>query len=269
MYPESHYIGWQCSNIHYYRFGKGGNWLFCLHGYGENGTSFTQIMDILGNDYTLIAIDFPFHGKTDWQEKGPLEITALIEIIDLIKNDQQPFSLLGYSMGGRVALCLTAIIPEKIKQIVVVAPDGLHKNKWQWLSTQTYVGNKLFALTMRNPGWIFWLMELAMKIGLFNKSIHKFVHHYLDNPAERKRLYQRWMNMSKFRVNKQKLRSAILQHKLPLHMLFGKYDRIIVTRHGIDFAKKTAPHVQVQEIEAGHLLLAKKYSGFITEHFLT
>jgi hypothetical protein len=150
----------------------------------------------------------------------------------------------------------------------VVAPDGLHKNKWQWLSTQTYLGKKLFAYTMQNPHWIFGLMDLSMQLGLFNKSIHKFVHHYLDDPAERKMLYQRWMNMSRFKVDKKKLQAAIIQHKINLRMLFGKYDRVIVTRHGIDFAKRAPLYIHVQEIEAGHLLMAKKYSSTIADFFL-
>jgi pimeloyl-ACP methyl ester carboxylesterase len=56
------------SCIHYIQYGYGPGLIFCFHGYGENAVSFAIFEEILGDRFTLIAIDFPFHGKTDWQE---------------------------------------------------------------------------------------------------------------------------------------------------------------------------------------------------------
>ena len=263
MTKESCFLSWRSSNIHYFRYGQGPALLFCFHGYGESGESFEPFNEHLGKDYTLIAIDLPFHGKTEWKENTALKIKDLKEIMDLINKDSNPYSLLGYSMGGRISLSLLQTYPEMINKTVVVAPDGLHNNKWQWLSTQTLIGRRLFAYTMKNPGWMFGMMDIATQLGLFNKSIHKFVHHYLDEDAERKRLYLRWNTMSKFIVKKMILSNAIQAKSIPVKMLFGKYDRVILTKHGTAFAKKVPAFITIKELEAGHLLMAKKYIPII------
>ena len=262
---ETHFIPYRNSTIHYTRMGKGVEWLFCFHGYGENGRSFEILEALLGEDYTLIALDFPFHGETDWQEGLLFDTSDLISIINLIKPAHKPISLLGYSMGGRVALQLVETIPGQIKKMVLVAPDGLHRNKWQWLSTKTKLGNGLFAYTMRKPGWMMGLLNIAVTLGVFNKSLLKFVHYYLDDLDQRSILYRRWTTMRKFRPHLALLKTIIVKNKIPVHILFGRYDRVIVSKHGFAFSKNAEAYIKVKEIEAGHLLLREKYAPLIAE----
>ncbi len=143
---DTHFITYRNSTIAYRRTGSGKEWLFCFHGYGYDGLSFDIFSSLLHKRYTIIAIDLPFHGQTNWQEGLLFEPEALVSIIHSIKSPDLKMSLLGYSMGGRVVMQLAQLVPEEINKIVLVAPDGFHKNKWQWLSTQTLAGNRLFAL---------------------------------------------------------------------------------------------------------------------------
>lgn len=265
MAAESHIINWRSSTVHYRRYGHGAEWLFCFHGYGEEGSSFEMMEEFLADRFSIIAIDMPFHGQTNWQEGLLFPATDLIGIINRIKPAGEPFSLLGYSMGGRVALRLLQGIPGQIKKVVVVAPDGLHKNKWQWLSTRTKLGNRLFAYTMRKPFWMFRFMDISTKLGLFNKSIFKFAHYYLDDAAQRLSLYQRWTTMREFRPDLNVLRKSILTNKIPVRMLFGKHDRVILTKHGTRFSRQAGNTVLVKEIEAGHILLKEKYASLIAQ----
>lgn len=262
---ETHLVTHRSSSIHYYRFGHGPQWLFCFHGYGEDGGSFKIFESLLGEVYTLIAIDFPFHGRTVWQDGLLFKPTDLLEIINQINHNNAPFSLLGYSMGGRVALQLIQAIPQQVKKIVLVAPDGLHKNKWQWFSTRTHIGKRLFAFTMCNPKWMMGLMDLGGKLGLYNKSILKFVHYYLDDADQRTILYHRWTTMRRFTPDRRLLKKIIVANKIPVHLLFGRYDRVILAKHGIHFSKNTGALIQVTEIEAGHQLLREKYAPLISQ----
>ena len=65
---HTEYIPWGSSRIAYTRWGTGGKLLFCLHGYGETGAGFAFLETALGDEYTILAIDMPFHGGTDWKE---------------------------------------------------------------------------------------------------------------------------------------------------------------------------------------------------------
>lgn len=261
-------VSYQQSTIHYRKFGNGTKLLLCFHGYGEDADTFSFLEKSLGEEYTLIAFDFPFHGKTKWEDGLLFTSEDLLKVIDLIHPAMhQKINILGYSMGGRVALHLMQIIPGRIDKIVLVAPDGFHHNIWHWLSTQTFIGNKLFAFIMHHPGWLFWLMKLFFKLGLFNKSIFNFVHYYLDHKQSRILLYERWTTMRKFNPKLSLLKNIIIKNRINLKLLFGKYDRVIVTKRGLSFQKNIEVFVTVNELEAGHQLLKEKYAADITALF--
>lgn len=265
---NSQFIELQGSRFHYNQFGAGPNWVFCFHGYGESGEHFLLFEPFLGKDYTFIAIDIPFHGQTAWT--GPLlfEPSLLIELIDMIiGNHQARFHFFAYSMGGRIALRLFELMPNRIQSMALVAPDGLHQNKWQWFTTKTQLGNSLFKYTMQNPGWLFQLIHVCNRLKLLNPSISKFVHYYLDDPKERADLYKIWTTTRLFRPSVKRLKSLLRKHPVPMKLIFGKHDRIILTKRGTHFSKGSNNLVQVFELEAGHQLLQKKYASIIAAYF--
>jgi len=264
---ESLLLPYKHSFIHYLKFGQGIKFLFCFHGYGEDAQSFTFLRSVLGNDYTLIAIDFPFHGKTKWNEGFEFTPDDLQEIINgIVPLELQTISMLGYSMGGRIALTMLQQFPSKTDSVVLIAPDGLHKNFWYWFSTQTSMGNKLFDYTMKKPWWFFSGMTFLTKFRLLNKSIFKFAHTYLDDDRERMMLYKRWTTMRKFVPQSAIITAALRKYKIPLKMLFGSYDRIILAERSTSL-DKTNDTITVKKIKAGHQLLKEKYSKEIAVLF--
>lgn len=258
---QHHFLAYKASLIHYYVFGKGAKTLFCFHGYGENGYSFAFLQKRLGDDFTLYAIDFPFHGKTQWNEDGPLTPEDLMSIINLVHTTNAKFSLLSYSMGGRVAMYLAEKMPDKIEIAALVAPDGLHQNIWYWLTTQTRLGNKAFAYTMKNPGWFLKTVNIIGRLKLVDKSIIKFIHYYLDEEEGRMLLYKRWTFMRTFKPNLQHIKQLCSAHNLQLNFLFGEYDRIILSKRAGIF--KNAKNINITIIHAGHQLMKEKYANEI------
>ncbi|MEN9685392.1 MAG: hypothetical protein RLZZ28_1178 [Bacteroidota bacterium] len=258
MSAESHYIPFKNSKIHYTLAGKGGEWLFCFHGYGENAALFGFLENSLEKDFTLVAIDFPFHGKTEWKEGLLFEPGLLVQLIQQIKPAHAKLSILGYSMGGRVALQLVQLIPESINKLLLIAPDGLHSNQWQLFATQSSIGNYFFKRVMHNPALLLHTMDALGKIGLYDQRLLKFVHFYLDDATERKRLYQRWTTLRQFSVHQPLLQKLIAVHQIPLTLVFGKHDRVILSKHGWKFQQSAPGLIKVIEIEAGHQLLKEK-----------
>jgi pimeloyl-ACP methyl ester carboxylesterase len=264
---ESHLLPYKNSHVHYLKFGRGTRFLFCFHGYGENAHSFRMLENSLGHDYTFISIDLPFHGNTEWKEGLELTPSDLHHIINaIVPLELQTVSLIGYSMGGRISLTLLQEIPSRIERVVLIAPDGLHKNFWYWLSTQTGMGNKLFSYTMKHPRWFFGGMKLLRGLNLLNKSIFKFAHAYLDDKTERDMLYKRWTTMRKFRPRSPLITKAVAEYNIPVRMLFGNYDRIILSKRstGLD---KNNDTIIIRTIRAGHQLLKEKYANEIAALF--
>jgi pimeloyl-ACP methyl ester carboxylesterase len=256
-------LAYKSSLINYYVFGNGPKDLFCLHGYGEEGISFEFFEKYIGSIYTLYAIDFPIHGQTKWNEKDAFTTNDLFTIIQTIQSHQnKKFSLLAYSMGGRAALDLLQNSSDYIERVVLVAPDGLFLNIWYWITTQTALGNKAFDYTMEKPAWFFALVNISGKLRIINKSVIKFVHHYLDDKEQRLLLYKRWTCLRKVRPDLHAIKKICAEKNIQLKFLFGKYDRIILSKRADIF--KNSKNISIKIIEAGHQLLKEKHAKEIT-----
>ena len=272
---KSNFIAYKNSTIHYSIYGNGLRLLFCFHGYGEDAECFNLLEAALGSDYTLIAMDMPFHGKTVWQDGLLFTVYDLIALmqriitsIHLINQSipQQPtYSLLGYSMGGRIALQLLQKSPKDIERVVLAAPDGLHKNLWYRFAI-SLIGNKVFKYATHRPPGSFSVLKVIEKLKLAHPSWLKIVHYYTDEENERLLLYRRWTTMRKFRPNLPLLKKLIKRHALPVRFLFGRFDNIIVSSRS-DIFKDDTQNVQVHIIDAGHRLMQEKYVPVISNLF--
>ncbi|MFM5887585.1 MAG: 2-succinyl-6-hydroxy-2,4-cyclohexadiene-1-carboxylate synthase [Dolichospermum sp.] len=99
-----------------------------LHGFMGNIYEFDQVIKLLFDDFSYLVIDLPGHGKTqvldDEYYTMPSTATAIIQLLDQLKIDQ--CYLIGYSLGGRLALYLTLYFPNRfIKVILESASPGL------------------------------------------------------------------------------------------------------------------------------------------------
>ncbi|MBD2138671.1 2-succinyl-6-hydroxy-2,4-cyclohexadiene-1-carboxylate synthase [Anabaena sp. FACHB-1237] len=99
-----------------------------LHGFMGNIHEFSSVINLLNDDFSYLCVDLPGHGKTQvlHDECYTMENTA-IALIHLLDNLQihQCF-LIGYSLGGRLALYLTLHFPDRfIKVILESASPGL------------------------------------------------------------------------------------------------------------------------------------------------
>jgi pimeloyl-ACP methyl ester carboxylesterase len=261
------YLSYKASQISYIRFGIGSRLAFCFHGYGEEAGSFSFLEKYAGNEYTFFSIDLPLHGKAEWNEGFICTINDIQQIIEAIQreNNQQPatgnqqLSLIGYSLGGRVALSLYEKMPSQIERLVLLAPDGLKVNFWYWLSTQTWAGNKVFAFTMKHPEWFFGFLKLLNKLKLVNASIFKFVNYYIGEKEVRRLLYVRWTTLRKIKPDLKQVKSLIRSNKTKVRLIYGKHDRIILSSVGAKFKKGIEEHCTISVIHSGHQVLHEKH----------
>lgn len=253
------------SFISYSCFGTGPKAVICLHGYGEDRTAFYFLEKYAGNEFTFYCIDLPFHGGTDWREGLTFSIQDLLAVIQQIVPAGQRFLLLGFSLGGRIALSVYQAMPQQVEKMILLAPDGLKVNFWYWLATQTLIGNRFFHFTMTHPGWFFGFLKLLNKIKLINASIFKFVNFYIGNPVVRQQLYARWTTLRKLKPNREKIKSLIHEQKTPVRLVYGKHDRIILSSVGEKFRKGIEEYSLLEVIPSGHQVLHEKHAEYILQ----
>lgn len=268
-------LTYKSSQISYYRIGSGSRLGLCFHGYGEDALSYAFFENLAGNEYTFYAIDLPFHGQTQWREDLNFTHTDLQQIIHdiLLTNNITlqadstvlKLTLVGFSLGGRVALSLYQAWPQLTERLLLMAPDGLKVNFWYWLSTRTWVGNRLFDFTMKHPGWFFLFLKLINKLGMVNVSIFKFVNFYIGNKEARIQLYERWTTLRRLKPNIKRIKTCIVQNATEVRLIYGRHDRIILSKRGEKFKEAIEAYCTLKVIASGHQVLHEKHSGDIFE----
>jgi pimeloyl-ACP methyl ester carboxylesterase len=236
--------------------GNGEELLICLHGFGESADHFNSLAAALGDTFTVVALDMPLHGKTVWQENRVFEKSDLEAIIEqtLRKFDRSRFSLLGYSMGGRLSLCLIELMPQRIDRLILVAADGLKNNPWHMFVTQTAIGNRIFKYNTNHPQVFFTLINAWRRLGLLNQSVYKFALHRMNEPAKRELVYNVWTNLRRMMPNKERCKQLLAQYNVFTLLIFGKYDRVIPPILGDRFLDGTFPS-KIVVLDKGHQLV--------------
>ena len=108
-------------NYHVKQSGEGAP-LVLLHGFTGSSVSWQPCIPVLANDYRVIAIDLLGHGQTDSPadpRRYNMENTAkdLVAIFEQLKVPS--VRLLGYSMGGRLALYIAVHYPAVIESLIL------------------------------------------------------------------------------------------------------------------------------------------------------
>lgn len=106
---------------HVEKYGEGFP-LLLLHGFTGDSSTWTPFCPIWGKHSTLIIPDIIGHGKSESPEKlNHYQIDSVANdlkgILDEIGINQ--VDVLGYSMGGRLALTFALLFPERVRKLIL------------------------------------------------------------------------------------------------------------------------------------------------------
>ncbi|MFW6070707.1 MAG: 2-succinyl-6-hydroxy-2,4-cyclohexadiene-1-carboxylate synthase, partial [bacterium] len=112
------------NHTYHYQIAGNGPPLVLLHGFTGSSDNWAGLMEALSADYTLIAPDLPGHGQTTDGDPLPEDaytMPAVARDLDaLLQHLGLPSThLLGYSMGGRLALYLALQQPERWRTLIL------------------------------------------------------------------------------------------------------------------------------------------------------
>jgi 2-succinyl-6-hydroxy-2,4-cyclohexadiene-1-carboxylate synthase len=93
-----------------------------LHGFTNTGASWDPVIAALGERYRALTPDIRGHGSA--AEARPVSLEAVIE--DVSATAPPEFELVGYSMGGRIALHVALALQDRVTRLVLIsASPGL------------------------------------------------------------------------------------------------------------------------------------------------
>ncbi len=97
-----------------------------VHGFGASLHTWDDWARGLGSSHRVIRVDLPGSGLSEPDPAGNYtdarSIGMLLALMDELGVDRA--SVVGHSIGGRIAWTFAALHPERVDRLVLVAPDG-------------------------------------------------------------------------------------------------------------------------------------------------
>ena len=102
-----------------------------LHGFAMHGGLFAPILPALARRHRVHVVDLPGHGHSPARE--PFALGALAQAIDAATaRIDGPLDVLGWSLGGQVALAFALAQPQRVRRLILVAttPSFVERDDW-------------------------------------------------------------------------------------------------------------------------------------------
>jgi pimeloyl-ACP methyl ester carboxylesterase len=117
--------------LHYAEHGTGGDPLVLLHGGIHGGEMFDPLVPALADGRRVVVVDLDGHGRSPLSDRPLRPQTLADDVAGLLRHlGLAPADVLGYSLGGEVALRLAIQHPDAVRRLVVVsascARDGAY-----------------------------------------------------------------------------------------------------------------------------------------------
>ena len=226
--------------------------LLFLHGFGSSLQTWDVWAVTLEQKYRVIRLDLPGFGLTgpsssnDYSELN--DVNTLTQFVD--KLGVSELSVIGHSMGGKIAWTFAAAHPDRVKALVLMAPDGFPQPE--------AIGTKPYAMPA--------IMGL-MKYCLPRYFVRKFIEPaFANESALDDKMVSRYHDM----LRAPGVRAAILERgnqtiytdpvprlkkiKAPTLLLWGEEDKMIPSSNATSYAGVLAQSKTVFIPKLGHLL---------------
>ena len=252
----------------FYRiYGTGEKVVLAFHGYGQDHTHFSGISAALPG-VRILAFDLFFHGQSVLHKKDlPLQKAFLGELIHQVLQEHQisRFSIMAFSMGGKFALTLLELFPDKIEQVLLVAPDGISTSFWY--SVATYPGwlQGLFKQTVVRPARFFKFINWLDKYKLIDSGLIKFAAFQMSNTQKRLRVYKSWVGFRTLTFDIRRIVSLLNRHQIKLTLFLGEFDQVISGKRLQVFARSVRD-AELVVLKTGHTFLLHTVATYLRQH---
>ncbi len=220
--------------------------ILCLHGHPGCTTSMSVFTNYLSQQYQTITPDLRGYGKSRYRDNFTMQdhLTDIMALLDKYQIEQ--CLLLGWSLGGIIAMELALAYPERFSRMILIAtaahPLSSHpKETWQDLLFTGICG----ILNYLKPAWQ-WNIDTFGKRSLFR--------YLINNHKPESYRYLAKEGVPAYLQTSQTANKALItsirqgynrledlsQIDIPCLMLSGECDRHIIP----SASRKTAQHLQ-------------------------
>lgn len=160
--------------------------IICLHGHPGSSQCMSVFTNPLSRQYLTLTPDLRGYGNSLTRQRFEMQdhLQDLETLVQDFNLDQ--FLVLGWSLGGILALELALKFPEKVRGLILIASAAKPRGNHPPISNLDYVYTGLAGIiNWVFPGWR-WNIETLGKRSLFRYLIqqhHSTAYHYLAKEA--------------------------------------------------------------------------------------
>ncbi|WP_231123879.1 alpha/beta fold hydrolase [Nocardioides sambongensis] len=97
--------------------GQRGSRILFLHGLFGQGRNWMTIGKALADEHRITMVDLPDHGRSPWTER--FDYLTVADAVAALIDASDPATVVGHSMGGKVAMLLALRHPDLVRRLVV------------------------------------------------------------------------------------------------------------------------------------------------------
>ena len=222
-----------------------------LHGFGASLQTWEPWANALAKDLRVIRIDLPGSGLSlpdstgDYTDKRSLQIIhALMDKLGLTRA-----SLVGNSIGGRIAWTFAGTYPAQVDKLVLVSPDGYASPGFEYGKTpEVPMMVKLMSVTLPKPLLTMSLQPAYAKPETMTDELATRYHDMMLAPGSRGALLARMAQT--VLVDPVPILQKITA---PTLLVWGEQDGMIPFANSNDYLKAIAGSQRVSFKGVGHL----------------
>lgn len=231
--------------------------IILLHGLFGMGSNLSVIARTLSETHEVHSLDLRNHGRSPWVDS--MRFVDMAEDVACYMDEQELEScyLLGHSLGGKVAMQLALLAPQRVKRLIVadIAPVA-----YQGHHNDVFAG--LHAVDLAS------LNSRAEAASVLNEYVHdEGIRQFLLKNLYRDEQKQfAWrMNVEALSTCYDDMRQGLVEDgsfHAPVLFIKGELSKYILPEHR-EVIDRLFPHAQFKIIQnTGHWLHAEKPSAF-------
>ncbi len=201
--------------------------IFFLHGFMGDCNDFSRVIPYL-SDFCCLAVDLPGHGKTEVNGDAHYRMPQLAQAITMLLKHLQikHCCLVGYSMGGRLALYLAIYFPQYFSGVILESASPGLKTQ---LERDRRIAQDLKLVQELESGNLAQFVQRWYTNSLFNSftqqpNYPEAIARRLDNNPYKLAKPLRYMGLGV----QPSLWNNLAEAEVPLILLVGELDRKFV-----------------------------------------
>lgn len=105
-------------SLHTTAVGDHGSLIAFCHGLFGQGRNWNGIAKALADEHRSLLVDLPHHGRSTWS--GDVDYPTMADQVAQLLSPDDPVTLVGHSLGGKLAMVLALRHPELVTRLCVV-----------------------------------------------------------------------------------------------------------------------------------------------------